>query len=160
MLPGASVFRPAVYLLLTRDEEHVPSPASGLRPLRVVHLGTIAEAVAVGVRPFRLLVVEMKARHGQRRKGRKLFGLRDAVVVHVLPETQVGEGGVARVYHSVAVPAPRRVVKGREGVETVRGVVRRRLWGGVAEQSPSAVDCPVPVAVEGEPRVVGAGGRP
>src|SRR5215207_6112418 len=47
-------------LLPAGDEEHVPRPAVHLRAPRVVHLRTVAEPVAVLVRPLRLPVVEVE----------------------------------------------------------------------------------------------------
>jgi hypothetical protein len=89
----------------------------------------------------------VKAHHVERRQGVQLFGLRDPVVIGVLPQPQPDEDCIARVYQPVGVAAFERLVERRESEEAVGGGSNGRLRRDVAEEFPPAVDHAVAVAV-------------
>ena len=78
-------------------------------------------------------------------------------MVRVLPQPEGGEDGVLRVDTAVGVAAPPAVEFG-QSEEAVSLPGRGGLRREVAEQLGAVVDVTVAVAVEREPRVVGASG--
>lgn len=76
-----------VYRLPSGDEKHVPGPTPELRAVCVPDLRTVSEAVAVIVRAFRLLVIEVNRLQPQLGQRVQLARLRDAVMVCVPPQT-------------------------------------------------------------------------
>src|SRR5690349_7817347 len=87
----------------------------------------------------------------------QLRGLRDPVVISILPEAQLCEDRVLFVDRAIAI-----VVILREGKEAVpqRASGRLRLRRGVSEHLGAIVDDAVTVAVQDEPGVIAVRFRP
>src|SRR5204863_786994 len=105
----------------------------------VAYLRAIPELIAVLVEPFRKLVVEIELRDVEILESMELGGLRNAVVVRVLPKAQRGKDRIAAVDHSVGIAAILDlVVLGEREVAVWRR--RLRLRREVAEELPAVVD--------------------
>lgn len=108
--------------LQPRDEEHVPRPASELRATRVFDLRAIAELIAVPVGAPRLLVIKLYRSQPEFAQRVQLARLRDAVVIHVLSQTQRVVDAVLPAYHAVGVAAMLGLVELGQRDEPVRVV--------------------------------------
>src|SRR5215831_9050940 len=110
----------AIWLLLHKNRNHVPCPASGLGAVNILHLRPKSELVTVLVGPLRLLIIQFERRDAEIGQRVKLSGLRYAVVVRVLPESERCEDLIPSGDHAVSVPALRGLVELRERQESVR----------------------------------------
>lgn len=149
LLPMKALEQPChhrLILLGRRADQQVDVP----RPpvwRRVVDFRTVAELVAVLVNPSGKVVVEGNPLDMELLKRVELVRLGNPVVVGIDPQPQLGIDGVAGVYQSVAVSAVLRLVKHGECKKPVR-IVRRGLWGYVAEQFRAVVDPPIAIPIQ------------
>ncbi|PYS88566.1 MAG: hypothetical protein DMF64_20120 [Acidobacteria bacterium] len=72
---------------MIRNEEHIPSPSTYLRPTSIPSLRPIAKLIAIPVHAPRFLVIKINTPHAKRWQRVQLLWLGDAVVVRILPET-------------------------------------------------------------------------
>src|SRR6266705_2362177 len=89
------------------NKKHVPSPLPDVRPVRVIHLCSIPEAVAVLVGASRLFVVKVNCVNSKRRQGMQLTWFGNAIMIRILPQSQRGRDRIMTVNTPIVIPAVR-----------------------------------------------------
>ena len=73
-------------LCLLGYKKYIPGPPTNVRSRYIVNLRAIAELITILVSMSRLLVIKAKCIDSQRGQGMELIGLRDNIMVAILPQ--------------------------------------------------------------------------
>jgi len=101
------------------DKKHIPRPASGLRAALIPNFCSIPELITEFVRAFRFTITQFQFSYSQIRQAVQLACFTDAVVICILPQTQIAENRVPIVNHTIRITAAERFVVFSQGEKTV-----------------------------------------
>ena len=71
--------------------------------MSVVYFGSITEAIAVLVRPFRFLVIQINGIDAQLGQRVKLARITNAIVIGILPQSELREDFIVAVNYAISV---------------------------------------------------------
>jgi hypothetical protein len=118
---------------LLDHEEYIEGPLADVGPMEVIDLCPVTKLVAVWISPGFLVVLQADRRNTEIGQAMQFPGLRDAIVVSVLPKEQFGKYRVPIIDDSVTVASILRFVILGKRDKAVR-VLGGRLRSEVSKQ--------------------------